>query len=225
MNSKLKSALIPTIIGVTFLLIIIIGATFAFFTLPTTISGTKTNVNVEVGDVGTVSIRSIDSSITLDLSASEMLQQGSDVEYYASKNGTTTSETVENMGIVEVIGEGIFNCTYTMNIVASSTTEDTNMYTKFQNMSTKSNDQIVLTVITPVGNKTYDFNTSGLFTNSNSYKQSFTETIQNVKDGTPAYINAQLKLVNSNSIIQNDLNSSNITLTFSVSSFKCNVVG
>ena len=92
-------------------------------------------------------------------------------------------------------------------------------------MSTKSSNQIVLTINTPVGNKINDFYTSELFTNSNSYKQTFTETITGIKEGNSASIKAQLKLVNSKTIIQNDLNGSNITLTFSVKTFKCEVVG
>ncbi len=219
------SVIVPLIIVILLLILLVIGATYAYFQVVTNNNSTNTKVDITAGEVGSVAITSANNNLTLDVSAIQMLQQGSDVTYYASSNGTTLTETSEVLGKISVTGAGTFKCDYNLNIVASSTGTSKNLYTNFQNMSTKSAEQIVLTITTSSGDKVYDFNTANLFTASNSYTQVFSGSVTGLKDGTDEEIKAQLKLVNKTGVIQDGIKDSNITLSLSVSSFTCEIVG
>lgn len=214
-----KKTLWITIITVILLAMLIISAAFAYFMVNATNDYQTTKVEAGVGDVGSVAFESENNNLILDLTAMQMLQQGKDIAYYASINGATTTETTETMGTISVTGEGIFDCTYTMEIKATAKSDDTNMYTKFQNMNTKSEGQIVLTLNTQNGAQTYDFNTANLFTIT------YNGTAKGLKDGSPEEISAQLKLVNKTGVVQDDLKGTDITLSFSVSNFGCEIVG
>ena len=214
-----KNAILLMIITIIFLLLLIVSASFAYFLVSAENKSKTTKINVEAGDVGSVAFNSVDGDLTLNLTAAQMLQLGKDVTYYASKNGTTTTETTENMGIISVAGAGTFDCTYTMEIKATAKSDDTNMYTKFQNMSTKSDGQIVLTINTQEGAQVYDFNTTSLFPITYNGKAT------GLNEDNSETISAQLKLTNKTGVVQDDLKGTDITLSVSVSTFSCEIVG
>lgn len=225
LENNRKKIIIPTLIAVVMLMVLVVGATYAYFKIVASNNYATSKVTTSIGDVGSVAIKSSQNDLILDLSATDMLQKGEDVIYYASATGATTTETKEIMGTISVSGEGTFDCTYSMDIVATSKSDETNMYKKFQNMNTKSEGQIVLTIDTQNGTKTYDFATADLFTEENSFKQVFNGTVSGLKDGSPENIEAQLKLVNKTGVNQDDLKGTDITLSISISSFNCEIVG
>ena len=204
-----KKVIIPIIISVATLILLTVGATYAYFNIGGTNNfGTKT-ITTSAESIGNVAL-STGTNLTLDLSAKQMMDNGSDLAYYASSTGTTTTPTTEKIGTATVTGEGIYNCTYkiTMNDNSSS------MYDVFQGMSTKSTGQIILTV----NGTEYDFNTAGLFS------KEISGTMYGLTSDEARDITASLKIVNKTSVDQNALAGSNITITFSATSFECNAV-
>lgn len=223
-NVKVQ-AMLTIIIVTLLLLILVVGASFAYFLVNVTNDGKTSAIDVSAGDIGSVAFSSDGENLYLNLTATEMLNLGNDVSYYASKDGSTTTETKELMGQISVAGEGIFDCKYTLDIKATATSDDDNMYKRFQNMSTKSEGQIVLTVTTQDGDEIYDFNTANLFTGTNSDTISFKGDANGLEDGSPEAIYAQLKIVNKTGVVQDGLKGSDIALSFSVSEFSCEIVG
>ena len=204
-----KKVIVPIIISVATLILLTVGATYAYFSVNTTNNfGTKT-ITTSAESIGNVAL-STGNNLILDLSAKDMMNQGSDLAYYASSDGTTTTPTIEKIGTATVTGEGIYNCTYkiTMNDNSSS------MYDVFQGMSNKAAGQIILTV----NGIEYDFNTSGLFS------KEISGTMYGITSEEARDITASLKIVNKTSVDQSALAGSNITITFSATSFECNAV-
>jgi len=206
---NIKKVIIPIIISVATLILLTVGATYAYFNIGATNNfGTKT-IKTSAESVGNVAL-STGTNLTLDLSAKDMMNQGSDLAYYASSDGTTTTSTVEKIGTATVTGEGIYNCTYKLTMNDNSNS----MYDVFQGMSTKSAGQIILTV----NGTEYDFNTAGLFS------KEISGTMYGLTSEEARDISASLKIVNKTSVDQNALAGSSITITFSATSFECNAV-
>jgi len=204
-----KKVIVPIIISVATLILLTVGATYAYFSVNTTNNfGTKT-ITTSAESIGNVAL-STGNNLILDLSAKDMMNQGSDLAYYASSDGTTTTPTIEKIGTATVTGEGIYNCTYKL------TMDDNNnsMYDVFQGMSNKAAGQIILTV----NGIEYDFNTSGLFS------KEISGTMYGITSEEARDITASLKIVNKTSVDQSALAGSNITITFSATSFECNAV-
>ena len=202
-----KKILAPTLVAIATLVMLTVGATYAYFTVSTTNNfGTKT-ITATTPDIGSVALAS-GSNLTMTLTAADMMDKGADTTYYASASGKTTSATTANIGTATVTGAGTFTCTYNLSI----TDNDNSLYDAFQSMSTKSTGQIVLTV----NGTAYDFNTASLFP-----KNLTNLSLTGLKAGTPKNITAQLKLVNKTGVDQSALAGKTITLSFTVSNFSC----
>jgi len=204
-----KKVIIPIIISIATLILLTVGATYAYFSVSTNNNfGTKT-ITTSAESIGNVAL-STGSNLILDLSAKDMMNQGSDLAYYASSSGTTTTQTIEKIGTATVTGEGIYNCTYKITMDDNSNS----MYDVFQGMNTKSAGQIILTV----NGTEYDFNTTGLFS------KEISGTMYGLTSAEARDISASLKIVNKTSVDQSALAGSNITITFKATSFECNAV-
>lgn len=219
-NKINNNVLIPTILTVVFLALLIVSASFAYFMVTANNNSSTTKINAEVEDVGSVAFDSTKKTLNMNLTGMEMMQLGKDVPYYASNSGTTTTETSEVLGTIVATGNGTFECEYELEVKASSKTEESNLYTKFQNMKGKSTDQIVFSITTSEGTTIYDFNTENLFPIIHPGK-----AINLVDGNSPESISAQLKLVNKTGVVQDDLENADITLSISVKTFECDLVG
>jgi len=203
-----RKVFVPTLIAVLTLLLLVVGATYAYFSVDTTNTfGTKT-ITTSAESIGNVAL-SAGNNLRVSLTAEQMMNKGLDTVYYASNSGTTTTPTSEVIGTATVTGEGIYKCTYSLSIDDNSNS----MYDVFQGMNTKSAGQIILTVN---GTK-YDFNTTDLFPKviNGSMIVSSEEEFD---------ITASLKIINSTTIDQSGLKGTNITLTMSLSDFNCDAV-
>lgn len=226
MNAKNKinkidnNTLMLTGISIVFIALLIISASFAYFMVTASNNSSTTKINATVEDIGSVAIESTKKILTMNLSGLQMMQLGKDVPYYASNTGTTTIDTSEVLGTIKATGEGTFDCDYKLEIKASSNSSESNLYTKFQNMTGKSTNQIVFSITTSEGTTDYDFNTKDLFPIEYVGKAS------GLVDGnSPENISAKLKVVNKTGVVQDDLENGDITLSISVKSFKCDLVG
>ena len=208
MNSK--KAIIPFVVSIVVFSILLIGAAYSYFSV-TSINdfGTQT-IDVTAPGLGNVSL--IDNNdLKLTLTLEDMKKRNSDIVYYASPSGKTYSDIDHAVGIINTVGDGVFNCDYT--IVVDDNSDS--LYDIFQYMPEKSLDQIVLTI----EGVAYDFNESNLF------PLTITGTKNGLNKSSTEYINARLKIINKHNVDQTYLAGTNLTLTFNVTNFECVAIG
>lgn len=202
-----KKILAPTILAIVTLVLITVGATYAYFVVSTsTEEFTTRTAEASTPSLGSVALAS-GTNLSMTLTTADMMQGSSDITYYASSTGKTTTATTETIGTATVTGAGTFDCNYTLTV----TDNDNSLYDAFQSWDGKTTGQIVLTV----NGTDYDFNTANLF--SNPISGSFT----GLKEGTNGTITASLKIVNKKEVDQSKLANNSITLSFAVSNFSC----
>ena len=205
-----KVAIIQLVLAAFSLIIVTIGATYAYFKIDIKSNNQSTKINTKIQDVGCIILSKKTSNMFMNLTSVNMIKQDSDINFYASSEGKTTEPTEEVLSTITVSGEGVFNCEYDLVINASN---QENMYTVFQNMSQKSWNQIILTA----NGINYDFNTENLF----PIRKHF--TINDLEEENPAEITGALKIVNRKDIDQSDLAGTNINLSFAVENFNCQI--
>lgn len=211
MSPESKKIVIPTLIMVVTLVILVMGATYAYFTANYVISGNTTTVETTIESIGIVSL-SAGTNLNLNISAVDMMKQSGDVNYYATVSGKPqTSENIVAIAIANVEGNGIMNCKYQLKTEISGTN---NLYTKFNNMETKSLGQLIL----KVDDTEYDFY-------STTFPKTITGTLNGLKEGEPKSIMASFKVVNKSSIDQSPLAGTDLSIKFIVESINCSIVG
>ena len=219
-----KKILVPTIIAIVTLVILTVGATFAYFTFGSDNEfGTQT-IEATTGALGSgVSLSKVENSdLTLAVSAVQMLQttDSSDLTYYA-----TGSQTPQNVGKFSVAGSGNFDCTYTLTITKSATDSSKDMYTKFQSfVSGGTYSDYTGQVFLTVNDQTYDFATANLFTGTNNDTITYSGSVSNISEAQDEYITANMAIVNKGNVDQTSLNDSEIKLTFSIADLSCTLV-
>lgn len=204
-----KELIMPSIIAIVSLFVVIIGATYAYYTVSTSNAFRTTNLGASLPEIGSVAIAN-GKNLSLNLTRPGMMQTSTDKVYYATENGTPVESqpTPPVIATATVTGNGTFTCTYTLHVAMSG-----DLYSAFQNMATKSAGQAILTI----NNTDYDFNSSTNFTSGFDVKGSLSGLTQT----TPKTITAQFRIVNKKDINQTDLKGKSVTFTFTVSSFGC----
>jgi len=128
MENKNKKVIISTIIAVTVLIALVVGATFAYFGAGNSASGT-TNLTTATEKIGTVTITNPTDNLYLKLSAYDMQESKVGTSYYAtSTNGTGESiyslekenNVFANYTIIGGEDDTVYNCTFKLNITAPS---------------------------------------------------------------------------------------------------------
>ena len=205
-----KKMLIPMISGVLFMIFLVVGATYAYFTLNLQNNYTETHISSQIDDVGTVSLLPDVDEMSLSLTVDNMEQQTGNVAYYGTKNGTVMKESSEVLAKASVSGEGLFNCTYDLTMTASGTN---NLYNIVQNMEGDKTGHVILTV----NGVRYDFGEANLF------PKTIKGSINGLTEGVTQDITAQIMVVNKASQDQNVLMGTDIEITFKMDNFKCNM--
>ena len=203
---KNKKLMISTIIGISTLVLLVVGATYAYFRVPTKNNFTKTNASTKIDSIGTVTMMP-GSELNMEITSGQMMQMNKDIAYYGSSEGTKTEETSEIIGTASVSGDGVFTCTYELVMNATGTN---NMYTAIQSMDSKLGN-----VILTVNGVRYDFGNANLFPNTISGK------MEGLTEGVNQELTAQLKLVNQTGTEQNALIGTDINITFELKNFDC----
>ncbi len=213
---KDKKVILSLAIGIVAMITLVVGATYAYFSVTSTNSfGTKT-ITATTPTVGSVALSS-GSSLTMDLTAADMMKKGSDVTYYATASGKSTTATSPAIATATVTGSGTFNCSYTIRATASSTNS---LYSAFNGMSGKSTGQIVLTI----GGTAFDFYSKNF---SNNQYAEVSGNLNGITSSTAAssrQVTAQFKFVNKNTVVQDALAGKDITFTFTATAFSCTAV-
>ncbi len=92
-----KNTMLLTVIAVATLLVAVVGATFAYFSVAGTQNAT-TDVNASTGKIGAVNVTKNEGPYVLTLTAEDMKAAGSDVKYYVIKS-TEKSEDITTGGV------------------------------------------------------------------------------------------------------------------------------
>ena len=151
-NNKNKKTMF--IIGLVALLLTVVGATYAYFAVTTINNFGTSTINAQAGNIGSVTLKGTNASLSMSLTAVDMVQGNSDVTYYASASGKTTTPTTVTLGTASVSptsDTNYYHCTYTLNVTHTGSTD---MYTVFSNYANKTSGQIILTI----NGVDYDFN-------------------------------------------------------------------
>ena len=201
-----RKKIIATVIGVAFLVVLVIGATAAYFGVGTSKDFTSDAITATSEELGTVALVAA-NNLRIELTKENMAIMDADKTYYASSNGTTEEETTEVIATTQTIEEGEYNCKYTLKVEDN----EGGIYDAFQSMDKKSEGQIILIV----DGKEYDFNKENMFPLLVSGK------LQGVSKDTPQSISAGLKVINKSKVDQGAIAGNTLTLTFTVDSFSC----
>ena len=209
-NNKKQKRLF--IVGLVFLLLLVVGASYAYFAVTTINNFGTSTINATAGGIGTVTLDGSNASLSMSLTAVDMVQGNDDITYYASASGKTTTPTTVTLGTASVSptsDTNYYHCTYTLNVTHTGSTD---MYTVFSSAANKSDGQIILTI----NGEDYDFYDG--WPTSNEVSGEFYIKGTQTKD-----ITAGFRIINDSDINQNYLAGSDIQISISLknNTFSC----
>ena len=219
MEDKNKKKNIMTLVAVITLVVLVAGATYAYFSVGITNNFGTSTINATAEGMGSVALNGTNAKLLMDLSAADMMK-GNAGTYFASSTGTTRDATEVLVGTATLTPSTDtrkYECTYTLNITHSSKTNGADdIYDVFSDTTkyaNKSKDQIYLSV----NGKDYDW--------YNGFPSSVTGKIY-VSGGVPAEIKVGMRLINSTSIDQSALAGHDIQINVVVpnNGFSCEIV-
>ncbi len=218
-NNNNKKLILPMAVAITTLIILSLGATYAYIQVQTTNNFGEPTISGTVPSIGNVTMNA-GTSLSLSVSRPQMMKDNP-ATYYATSGGmSTTSADMQTIATATVSGEGVFTCTYILNVKGEGTLL-TNSWRLGNNLvtleiSSSSNGNI---------NQTYDFNddlnSTVLSPNGTNISGQFTG-LSISQLGT---IYARFKLTNSQDKDQSELNNTSGTITFTVSNLNCTATG
>ena len=118
-----KNTMLLTVIAVATLLVAVVGATFAYFSL-TAEAGSSTTATVNTPKIGEATITTKEGNLQLSLTAQDMDKTKAGTTYYASTDGLT-KESDTPIPITEVTLKGTentakYSCTTTVTVTADN---------------------------------------------------------------------------------------------------------
>jgi len=200
-----KKKLIPTIIAVVTLVLLVFGATYAYFTIGNTNNfGTK-ELNATLEDMASsVVLEQVENTLSLDVTRAMMSEDNAATTYYASG-----SSTPANIAKISVAGEGTYKCDYKITVTKSASSPENDLYEAIKNNGGYADMELLLI------EELYDFGEEDLF------PLTYEHTIYNITEKNPRYIVSNLFINNSMWDEQNYLKGKDLTLTYSISDFEC----
>ncbi|MBE5806331.1 MAG: hypothetical protein E7313_06495 [Clostridiales bacterium] len=140
MEKNNKKVIVYMVVASVFLLVLIVGATYAYFAAGNSATGT-TNLDASTEKVGTVVVENPTENLYLKLSAYDMQQNKAGNFYYAtndeSKNYETTrvNYTISKYNIDGGVDDTIYNCRFNLNITAPSQIKSGDMYLHLEGLN------------------------------------------------------------------------------------------
>lgn len=119
-----KNTMLLTVIAVATLLVAVVGATFAYFSLTTNGTGT-TNVTGKTGKIPTITINDNVPNLYVTVSTAEMMKEKKETKYYAVTTDNNTNSTspvkhdILNLTIANGDLDTKYDCTGTVTITIS----------------------------------------------------------------------------------------------------------
>lgn len=220
-----------TVIAVATLLVAVVGATFAYFSVTVSGSNTATNVTGQTGKIATLTYVTGTTDAYLEVTAADMAQPDKDTKYYAttdqlktdSKTGgkwigdgdavptTYNNEKVINLGGITLSegGDESYTCTYTITLTKEN---DDTMIAALSNHT----GELILDVSNVTSDNSYDLSKLG---SDDSGQKVWTETFQLTSKEASTLtssktFDATLHLVNKQADPQNYLADKKLKLKF-----------
>ena len=197
MNKKIY---VPLIVGAFLLLMVVIGATYAYFLVGTSYGEYTTNITLETESLSAVSLKA-GTSLNLKLSAVDMMRQDEDVVYYATEDGTPqTEENVLPLATILSVDDNTYSCNYTLNIAYSGDMKE---------------------AIT--GEGTAILNIAGVDYDvySTEFPKTISGTLNGLSSSNPQSINGSLRIINLEGTDQSAMAGTKMTFTFTATEFDC----
>ena len=155
-SKNAKKAIVPMFIGIFTMVLLTIGATWAYYNVKIEGSITGSSVTAKTAGRGVVTLKSGTATASLSLSASDMSSATASTSgkiWYASATGRTETNTPISLGTATLSGdESTYSCNYT--ITAKATT-DHGLTDAFGSNATGHSTELILELDTGV----YDFTT------------------------------------------------------------------
>jgi len=207
-----KKVLIPIIIGIAVLVLLVAGATYAYFQATNNASGT-TNLDATTEAIGNVVVTNPTENLYLKLSAYEMHEDQKNTSYYATAtngDGVVYASERENNVFANYSIEGgteetTYNCTFKLNITKPQDIRSGDMNLEISLLNgAKINGGNTLT--------------TDLYNAASSYNVEFSAK----GNGTGNLITGDIKLNNTTSV-QDHLIGHTLSTSISVSNLECEV--
>ena len=125
MKKLTKKQMTLLIVGVISLLILLVGGTYAYFSINASASSNSANITGSIKDLGTPTIKTVTSNLYLNLNASLMSEDNAGTTYFANSDSAGTALTENpNYTLAEVSltnGTNALDCTYNFKVTATVT--------------------------------------------------------------------------------------------------------
>ena len=195
-----KKVVISMVIGVLTLVVLVVGATYAYFAVGTDYESYTTSISAEAEDISSVSLEA-GTNLNLTLSRVDMMKQNADTVYYGTEDGTpTTSENIVTLATAKSMKEKTYSCSYTLNVSYSGNMKE----------AIPGEGQVILNV----NGVDYDIY-------STSFPQTISGKLSGVSLSNPKTITGSLRVVNSLETDQSAMAGTNMTITFTAAEFEC----
>ena len=210
-----KKAIIGTAIGIVSMLIIIVGATYAYWNAREAVNFNTSTITYETRENSLIVLNGTSALLTLGtITGPDMKWSPNDVVYYAGEEDKTKTPTEVTVGIAtygNINDINTYRCQYTLTLTHSGTNDIIDKFLS-ENYTNRSEGQIILTV----NGEEYDLN------------DGFPSTITgylNVFKNQDAPINVGLKFVNLSDVDQDYLINTNGYININVASndFTCGI--
>ena len=124
-----KNTMLLTVIAVATLLVAVVGATFAYFSVTGTNDAKTTVVTTEAEEVGTVALTNPTSAMSITLTAADMASAKQGTPYYATTTDANYVTSAENnqVALATVTGgetDTKYTCTFNLNVVVDGTMKE-----------------------------------------------------------------------------------------------------
>lgn len=129
-----KNTMLLTVIAVATLLVAVVGATFAYFSVTGANDGNTTAVTLEAEDVGTVALTNPTTGLYLGVTAADMASTKAGTSYYATVVATDgaqanydTASTPREVAVATVTGgetDTKYNCSFTLEVTVTGDMKD-----------------------------------------------------------------------------------------------------
>ena len=208
-----KNTMLLTVIAVATLLVAVVGATFAYFSLTVTDQSSAVSGTVTTGKIPTITATTENANLYLSVNSVEMSAAAQGTTYYAVKDALTRNQTTKNdLSILKIETAGgeetaKYNCTATITVATSG-----NMASLLQAEDAK----LVLTNLNG-SNGTEEIDLHDLIESSNSTTRTLNWTLTG---DTSAELKASLSLANS-AEEQDYLVEKTLNVTITPSSINC----
>ncbi len=106
-NNEKKRQVRLAIIGVTALLLLTLGATFAFFLIDTDSSTSKSSIKSDIENIDSIALQKVTDNLHVNLSAADMAEANKNTEYFGDDEADyvkTLDEGMHNLGKLTATG-------------------------------------------------------------------------------------------------------------------------